>query len=51
MGFMKTTHSNKTEIGQYHDIVVLIDLVCRNEVYENSIEVCDIITVTELPIE
>ena len=46
---MKTIylHSNKTEIGQYHDIAFLIDLICSNEVYENSVEACDIVTIPE----
>jgi hypothetical protein len=41
-------HSNKTEIGQYHDIAVLTDEICSIEVYENSVGACDFITVTEL---
>jgi hypothetical protein len=45
---MKTMHSNKTEIGQYHDIAVLTDEICSIEVYENSVGACDFITVTEL---
>jgi hypothetical protein len=38
-----------TEIGHSHDIAVLIDIICSNELYENAVEACDI--VTELPIE
>ncbi len=42
-------NSNSTEIGYNHDVAVLIDLICSNELYENAVEACDI--VTELPIE
>jgi hypothetical protein len=40
---------NSTEIGHSHDIAVLIDIICSNELYENAVEACDI--VSELPIE
>jgi hypothetical protein len=42
-------NSNSTEIGYNHDVAVLIDLICSNELYENAVEACDI--VTELSIE
>ncbi|HEX9317545.1 MAG TPA: hypothetical protein VF884_01285 [Nitrososphaeraceae archaeon] len=42
-------HSDKNEFSHYQDIGVLIDFICSNKLYENSIEACDIIT--ELPIE
>jgi hypothetical protein len=41
-------NSNKTtEFNHYHDIAILIDLVCSDEQFENNVEACDI--VTELP--
>ncbi len=40
---------NSTENGYSHDLAILIDLVCSNELYESAVEACDI--VTELPIE
>jgi hypothetical protein len=42
-------NSSSTEIGYNHDVAVLIDLICSNELYENAVEACDI--VTELSIE
>jgi len=42
-------NSNKNEISHYQDIAILIDFICSNKFYENSIEACDIIT--EFPIE
>jgi len=42
-------HSKKNEINHYQDVVILIDFICSNKFYENSIEACDIIT--ESPIE
>jgi hypothetical protein len=42
-------NSNSSESGYSNDLAVLIDLICSNEVYENAVEACDI--VTELPIE
>lgn len=42
-------HSDKNEISHYQDIAVLIDFICSNKFYENSIKACDIIT--EFPIE
>jgi hypothetical protein len=42
-------NSNSTEIGHNRDVAVLIDLICSNELYENAVEACDI--VTELSIE
>lgn len=42
-------NSNSTEIVYSHNVAVLIDLICSNELYENAVEACDI--VTELSIE
>jgi hypothetical protein len=42
-------NSNSTEIEYSHDVATLIDLICSNELYENAVEACDI--VTELSIE
>ena len=42
-------NSNSTVNGYSHDLAILIDLVCSNELYESAVEACDI--VTELPIE
>ena len=42
-------NSNKTtELNHYHDIAILIDLLCNDERYENNVDVCDI--VRELPL-
>jgi hypothetical protein len=46
---MKTMHSDRNGISHYQDIAVLIDFICSNKFYENSIEACYIIT--EFPIE
>lgn len=45
----KDFKNTKTEISHYQDIAVLIDLICSNKVYENSVEACDIII--KFPIE
>lgn len=42
-------NSNSTEKGYSQDLAILIDIICSNELYENAVETCDI--VTELPIE
>ena len=42
-------NSNSTGTGHNRDVAVLIDLICSNELYENAVEACDI--VTELSIE
>lgn len=47
--YLLIQNSTSSEIGFNHDIAVLIDLVCSNELYENAVEACDI--VTELSIE
>lgn len=47
--YLLIQNSNSTEIGYNHDVAILIDLICSNELYENAVEACDI--VTELSIE
>lgn len=42
-------NSNSAVNGYSHDLAILIDLICSNELYESAVEACDI--VTELPIE
>lgn len=37
-------NSSSTEIGHNHDVAVLIDLICSNELYENAVETCDMVT-------
>ncbi len=37
-------NSNSTEIEYSDEISVLIDLICSNELYENAVEACDIVT-------
>ena len=37
-------NSNSTEIVYSHDVAVLIDLICSNELYENAVETCDMVT-------
>jgi hypothetical protein len=42
-------NSNSTNVKYTHDLAVLIDILCSNELYESAVEACDI--VSELPIE